>query len=191
MAELSAAEGQLAVRESEVLKNLLRLRETRIKDAMTPRVVVFSVPAAMTVGEFFDKHEKANFSRIPVYRRDPDQLRGFVLRNDLLLALARGQLSTQLGSLQRSMPILPESLSLSQAFNHVMQVRAHIVQVVDEYGSLAGILTLEDILETLLGMEIVDEGDATVDMRDHARRLWQRRAKAMGIDWKDERPEDR
>ncbi|MDT8318987.1 MAG: CNNM domain-containing protein [Xanthomonadales bacterium] len=86
MAELSAEEGQLALRESEVLKNLLRLRDIRIKDAMTPRVVVFSVPAVMTVGNFFKKHEEANFSRIPVYSQDPERLEGFVLRGDLLLA---------------------------------------------------------------------------------------------------------
>ena len=190
MAELSAEEGQLALRESEVLKNLLRLRDKRIKDAMTPRIVVFSVPAALTVGAFFEKHEAANFSRIPVYRQDPERLEGFVLRGDLLLARANNELSIRLESLQRPLPILPESLSLAKAFNQFMKTRAHIVQAVDEYGSLAGILTLEDVLETLLGMEIVDEGDQTVDMRDHARRLWSRRRKAMGIEAEDDRRGD-
>ena len=181
MAELSAEEGQLAEQESEVLKNLLLLRETRVKDAMTPRPVVFSVSESTTVGEFFDVHESVRFSRIPLYREDPDQVDGFVLRGDLLLAHAKGDVDKPLAVLKRPMPIVPESLSLAQAFNRLLRVRAHIVQVIDEYGCLAGILTLEDIIETLLGLEIVDEGDEAVDMQEHARRQWRRRAREMGL----------
>lgn len=182
MAELSAEEGQLAQRESEVLKNLLLLRETHVKDAMTPRTVVFSLPADMTVESFFHRHEDVRFSRIPIYVDESDNLEGFVLRSELLLAQARGDSGRSLASFRREMLILPESLSLAKAFNEVLRVRAHIVQVVDEFGDLAGVLTLEDIIETLLGLEIVDEGDKTVDMQEHARRLWQRRAREMGID---------
>ena len=181
MAEVSAQEGQLAARESEVLKNLLLLRETRVKDAMTPRPVVFSVPESTTVGAFFDVHESVRFSRIPLFRDDPDQVDGFVLRGDLLLAHAKGEVDTPLANFKRPMPVVPGSLSLAQAFNGILKVRAHIVQVVDEYGCLAGILTLEDIIETLLGLEIVDEGDEAVDMQEHARRLWRRRARDMGL----------
>jgi len=90
MAELSAAEGQLAERESQVLKNLLLLRETRVKDAMTPRPVVFSLPEFTTVAAFFDEHQSVRFSRIPLFRDDPDEVEGFVLRSDLLLAHAKG-----------------------------------------------------------------------------------------------------
>jgi CBS domain containing-hemolysin-like protein len=182
MAELSVGEGQLAERESEVLKNLLLLRETRVKDAMTPRPVVFSLAESITVGAFFDEFASVRFSRIPLFRDDRDQVDGFVLRSDLLLAHARGEVDTPLAHFKRSLPVLPESLSLAQAFNRLLRVRAHIVQVVDEYGCLAGILTLEDIIETLLGLEIVDEGDAAVDMQEHARRLWRRRAREMGLE---------
>jgi len=182
MAELSAQEGQLAERESEVLKNLLLLRETRVRDAMTPRPVVFSLSDSTTVGAFCDEHHSVRFSRIPLFRDDPDQVDGFVLRSDLLLAHAEGEADTPLAHFKRTLPVVPESLSLAQAFNQLLRVRAHIVQVVDEYGCLAGILTLEDIIETLLGLEIVDEGDAAVDMQEHARRLWRRRAREMGLD---------
>jgi len=187
MAELSAAEGQLAERESQVLKNLLLLRETRVKDAMTPRPVVFSLPELTTVAAFFDEHQSVRFSRIPLFRDDPDEVEGFVLRSDLLLAHAKGEVDTPLTHFKRPLPVVPEPLSLAQAFNRLLRVRAHIVQVVDEYGCLAGILTLEDIIETLLGLEIVDEGDAAVDMQEHARRLWRRRAREMGLDigWPD------
>ena len=182
MAELSAEEGQLKNRESEVLKNLLLLRETRARDAMTPRPVVFSLPESTTVGSFFAAHESVRFSRIPLYRDDPDQLDGFVLRSDLLLAHAKAEVDTPLERFKRPLPVVPESLSLAEALNQVLRVRAHIVQIVDEYGSLAGILTLEDIIETMLGLEIVDEGDEAVDMQEHARRLWQLRAREMVLD---------
>jgi len=181
MAELSAEEGQLAERESEVLKNLLLLRETRVRDAMTPRPVVFSLAESFTVGNFFDAYESVRFSRIPLFADDPDQVDGFVLRSDLLLAHAKAEVDAPLAHFKRSMPVIPESLTLAQAFNQLLRVRAHIAQVVDEYGCLAGILTLEDIIETLLGLEIVDEGDVAVDMQEHARRLWRRRASEMGL----------
>ena len=182
MAELSAEQGQLAERESLVLKNLMLLRETPVTEAMTPRPVVFSVPGSLTVGEFFDRHERERFSRIPLYEGDPDQTDGFVLRSDLLLARARGDTTLPVAQFRREMPIIPESLSLARAFNQILQVRATIAQIIDEYGCTAGILTLEDIIETLLGLEIVDEGDRAVDMQEHARRLWRRRARKMGFE---------
>jgi CBS domain containing-hemolysin-like protein len=183
MAELSAQEGQLTQRESEVFKNLLLLRETRVKDAMTPRTVVFSLPESATVADFFRDHEQVRFSRIPVYSDEPDHVEGFVLRSDLLLAHANGRFNESLESFKREIPILPKSLTLARAFNEVLRVRAHIVLVVDEFGSPAGILTLEDIIETLLGLEIVDEGDETVDTQEHARRLWKRRARSLWMDF--------
>ena len=190
MAELSAQEGQLTQRESEVLKNLLLLRETSVKDAMTPRTVVFSLPESTTVADFFRDHEQVRFSRIPIYSDEPDHIEGFVLRSDLLLAQANGRFNESLESFKREIPILPKSLTLAQAFNEVLRVRAHIVLVVDEYGSPAGILTLEDIIETLLGLEIVDEGDETVDTQEHARRLWRRRARNLWMDFGREKDLD-
>jgi CBS domain containing-hemolysin-like protein len=182
MAELSAEEGQLAEQESEVLKNLLLLRETRVKDAMTPRTVIFSLPGVTTIRDFFSHHDRVRFSRIPIYSDDPDRLEGFVLRSDLLQARAGGNSESSLKNFQRELSIIPDSNTLSRAFKDVLRARTHIVQVVDEYGSLAGILTLEDIIETLLGLEIVDEGDQAVDMQEEARRLWKLRAEKMGLD---------
>lgn len=182
LAELGEREGQLAEREAEVLRNMLMLRHTRVRDAMTPRPVVFSLPRVTTVEEFFAGYEATRFSRIPVFGDDPDELESFVLRSDLLLAQAKGDGAAQLADFERPLPVLPESLSLAEAFNSVLRVRAHIVQVVDEYGVVVGILTLEDIIETLLGLEIVDEGDEAEDMQEHARRLWRRRAREMGIE---------
>ena len=171
---LAFKEGQLGEQESKILKNLLRLRKTEIADAMTPRTVVFALPEELRVEEFFRKYEQMRFSRIPIYAENQDQITGFVLRDDLLLALARGNTDSLLNKYCRSLPALLASMSLSQAFDEFMRLRAHIMLVVDEYGGLKGLLTLEDLLETLLGLEIVDEGDKDVDMQQLARRLWRR-----------------
>lgn len=185
MAELSASEGQLARQEMKILKNLLRLRDTPVTDAMTPRTVIFSLPESLTVEAFFLQYEDKRFSRIPLYSTRPGALDGFVLRSDLLLAQASGDGAQQLVNYRRDMPALLAMTSLSRAFDEFLRQRAHLMVIVDEYGSVMGILTLEDILETLIGLEIVDEGDATTDMQEHARRLWRKRARNMGIDIED------
>jgi len=181
MADLSAKEGQLAERESEILKNLLAFRRTRVREAMTPRTVLFSLPVRTTVAEFFRKHERVMFSRIPVYREDPDQIEGFVLRGDLLLAQTRGESGKSLDNFRREIPVIPDSASLAHAFTLLLHQSCHLAMVVDEYGDLQGILTLEDIFEELLGLEIVDEGDGAVDMQELARDRWKRRAEKMGF----------
>ncbi|NND44707.1 MAG: HlyC/CorC family transporter [Xanthomonadales bacterium] len=182
MADLSYEEGLLAQRERVTLKNLLALRRMRTREVMTPRTVVFSVPEQMTVGAFVRQHEDIRFSRIPLFIGDPDHVHGFVLRAEVLLAQARGESERALGDYRRELPALPESATISQSFQQMVSAHAHIALVVDEYGDLQGILTLEDILETLLGLEIVDEGDTTVDMQELARSRWRDRASGLGVD---------
>ena len=184
MAELSEKEGELAQQETVILKNLLLLRQTQVRDAMTPRTVVFSLPANLKIEAFFHKYDHVRFSRIPIYADNQEHVIGFVLRSDLLLAQARGNRDNPLTNYVRPMSTLLDSMSLSQAFDELMRERSHIVLVVDEYGGVAGILTLEDVIETLLGLEIVDEGDKTEDMRKLAQRLRRKRLKEMGVDEK-------
>ena len=186
MAELGVRESQLTDWESAVFKNLLMFPEIKLKDAMTPRPVVFSLPEKTTVSEFMNSHQYTKFSRIPVYRTNPDYLEGFVLRSDILLARAQGHLQDKLKNFRRSMPVLPNALTLAQAFKEIYSQGAHMAQVVDEYGNLVGILTLEDIIETLLGLEIVDEGDAAVDMQELAHKLWQERSQRYRLFMDDE-----
>ncbi len=182
MAELSAQEGQLGEQESTILKNLLLLRETRVMDVMTPNTVIFSLPQNLRVEEFFHKYDSVRFSRIPIYNGDQNQFTGFVLRSDLLLAQARGNVNSALETYGRELPVIQEQASLSRAFEEFMQRHAQIMLVVDEYGGTEGLLTLEDLIETLIGIEIVDEGDREADMQQLARKLWKRRAREMGID---------
>jgi CBS domain containing-hemolysin-like protein len=181
MAQAGVDEGKLEQHESLILKNLLLLRETRVSDVMTPRPVVFSLDESLRVSDYFEQHNSSRFSRIPVYKDNRDHVTGFVLRSDLLLSHARGNSDNVLTVYRREITALPNSSSLQASFETFMEKRSHIMLVVDEYGSMEGILTLEDIVETLLGIEIVDEGDKIDDMRKLARRLWKKRAAEMGL----------
>lgn len=182
MAELSSLEGELAREESDIFKNLLLFHETLVSEVMTPAPVVFSLPEETLVKEYFQRYDHIRFSRVPVYRGGKDQVDGFVLRNDLLLAQARGNTENPLKVYLREIPVVLDTMTLARAFDKLMKLRAHIMLVVDEYGGMMGIITLEDILETLLGLEIIDEEDKHVDMRHLARRLWKRRARKLGQD---------
>ncbi len=185
MADVSAREGQLGEQESSILKNLLLLGDTRVMDVMTPRTVIFSLSENLRVEEFFWKYEATRFSRIPIYQDDPEHLDGFVLRSDLLLAQARGNTDTPLSTYRREMPAIPETSNLQQAFDRLLRDRLQIMLVVNEYGETEGIVTLEDIFETIIGLEIVDEGDVLTDMQAYARRQWKKRARNMGIETDD------
>ena len=185
MAELSGLEGRLDQRESQILKSLLLLDGKRVRDAMTPRAVVSGLPARSTVGEFFAAHSDERFSRMPLYGDNREQVTGFVLRSDLLLAQARGRSSAPVDRYRRDLTFIPAGVSLLKAFDELLHRRTHIMLVIDEFGGMAGILTMEDVLEAMLGLEIVDEGDKAVDMRALARRLGQRRAQEMGMEVDD------
>ena len=179
-------DGQLREHESRILQNMLRLRETRVAAAMTPRTVVFSLPETLSVDEYFRAHGDVLFSRMPIYRDEPEHVTGFVLRGDLLLAQAQGRGAERIAAFRRDIEVIPEGTSLERAFERFLEERTHIMLVVDEYGGMEGILTLEDVLETLLGSEIVDELDAAADMQEVARRMWRRRARRMGLRLEDD-----
>ncbi len=186
MADLSLEEGQLGEQESYFLKNLLRLRSIKVKDAMTPRTVIFSLNENLSVEEYYHKYSKNLFSRIPIYHNKSDNILGYVFRSDLLLAQARGNGQNSLNNYLRPIAIIPEMISISRILPRLVKERAHIMLVVDEYGSIQGIITLEDVIETALGVEIVDESDKKIDMQKEARKLWEKRSKAKGIDLDEE-----
>ncbi|HHZ88129.1 MAG TPA: DUF21 domain-containing protein [Flavobacteriales bacterium] len=181
MANLGEQEGQLEEQESRILKNMFLLHEAIVTDVMTPRPVVFSLPESLTIYEYFDKHYDSRFSRIPVYVENDEMFTGFVLKDDLLLAQARNNTDSTLETYRRDLHALSDKTSLSDAFNEVLHQRAHIMVILDEYGGMEGIITMEDILETLLGLEIMDESDKIADMQHYARLMWKKRAQAMGI----------
>lgn len=189
MVQLSADEGHIDPQEAAILQNLLLLQKIKIKEVMTPRTVMFSDSQDLLVEEFFYKHKKSRFTRIPVYHNEQDNIVGFVIRDDLLLAQARGNSDSKLSNYVREMPTLLDNMFLSHAMKELLLHKAHICLIVDEYGTVRGILTLEDILETLIGQEIIDEGDKNVDMQILAKRLWKIKAKKLGVNLDDEKEE--
>ena len=147
---------------------------------MTPRSVVFSLQETATVEDLFDKHIHKAFSRIPIYEEDL-RMTGFVLRDELLIAQANGDKNKELKEFNRELFAILDEASLLQAFDEFIRKGIHIMLVVNEYGDTQGIITLEDILESLLGLEIVDESDTVVDMQELARRLGKLRHKKLGV----------
>lgn len=186
MAILSSQEGQLSEPELRILQNLLKLRDQSVLNVMTPRTVVFSLDMSMTVDQFMEKFRPVRFSRIPVYLDGPEDIRGYVMRSDLLQAHSRGRKEVRIDTFLRSIPTLVKTVRLSDALDSFLKQRSHIMFVVDEHGGMAGILTLEDVLEALIGREIVDELDETNDMRALAKRLWEQRKQEMGISENEE-----
>jgi CBS domain containing-hemolysin-like protein len=176
MAELGAAEGRLAPRELRVLTNLLRFHSVRTESIMTPRTVVFALDESLTVREAMDRHARIAYSRIPLYRSKIDDVTGVMLKADLFLASACDRHETRLAELRRPIRGVAGSLPLMALFELLIEEGQHIALVVDEYGGTAGLVTLEDVIETLLGLEIVDELDTTTDLQELARKLWRERA---------------
>jgi len=151
-------------------------------DVMTPRSVVFALAEDRKVSEVFEPIKDKPFSRIPIYKTGLDDITGFVLRDDILLSKASNQQGKMLKSLKRDISVIPETASLLLLLDGFLKDRQHIALVVDEYGGISGVVTLEDLVETLLGVEIIDEMDSVEDMRVLARRLWIKRARALGIE---------
>ncbi|HJL19845.1 MAG TPA: hemolysin family protein [Sandaracinaceae bacterium LLY-WYZ-13_1] len=173
--------GTLAPHESTIIGNLLRLRSVRVRDIMTPRTVMVTAHAETTLGEFFAAHPKLRFSRIPVYEESPDHVTGFVLRYDVLEGLVRGEEDTRMQELRKDVLHVELDRPLPEAFDALTRARAHLAIVVDDYGGVAGLVTMEDVLETLLGFEIVDELDAVDDLQALARKQWEERAEKLGL----------
>lgn len=182
MASLGEQEGQLSEPEAHILQNLFKLKETHVEEVMTPSTVIFHLPESTNVQSYFSEHQDKRFSRIPIYFETPDQITGLVLRSDLLAAKALGSSEKMLHEFKRDVPAIPDKVSLLMAFEMFVKKQVQMMYVVNEYGSLRGIITMEDIFETLIGLEIVDEGDVTADMQDLARKRWKLRAEKIGLD---------
>lgn len=181
MAGLGHEMGHLNERESAIIGNLFGFKSLKTSAIMTPRVVVAAVKADMTVDEALEKTSSVPFSRLPIYPETIDEVTGFVLREDLLLAQSREQGSELVEKYRRDLVAVLDTLPVSKVLETLLQERQHIALVVGEYGETEGIVTLEDVVETLLGSEILDEGDRVVDMQRLAQQLRKKRAERMGI----------
>jgi CBS domain containing-hemolysin-like protein len=181
MTALGEKEGVFKAGESKIIHNLLRFNEIRTKDIMTPRTVVIAAKDDMTIQDFYNKNKTLRFSRIPIYDDTKDHINGFILKDILLINLVNNNGNKLLKEIKREILIVHERLNIPDLFNKLMESREHIALVVGEFGGMSGIVTMEDVIETLLGMEIVDEFDNTADMQQLARRNWEKRAEGLGI----------
>jgi CBS domain containing-hemolysin-like protein len=170
LAQLGARTGSIAADEAKVIHNVLRLKEKQARDVMTPRTVVFALPETATVEEARKESGTWSHSRIPVYADEFEDVVGIVLRRDILAALARNRDQVPLSVLMRPVHFVSESTDLDRILDSFLEKRQHMFVVIDEYGGLAGVLTLEDVIEEILGQQIVDELDQVDNMRDLARR---------------------
>lgn len=181
LANIGHAEGEIDESENRVMKNLLRLSDLEVSDSMTPRTVLFALPSSMTVAEVGAKHRILPYSRIPIHNGKVDEIDGFVLRTDILSKLAEDADSVKLAELKRPIHSIPESLPMDKALDVLVKQGQHILLVFDEYGGTAGIITLEDVLEQLLGAEIMDETDAVRDTRAEAAVRARKRMAELGF----------
>ena len=181
MAEIGEQEGIFRSNESKIIQNLMRLNTIRAKDIMTPRTVVKAADQEMPIASFYQSNQKLQFSRIPLYKDTKDHINGFVLKDEILGCMIHNNGDKPLREIMREIMIVNEQMALPDLFNRLMEKREHIALVVDEFGGMAGIITMEDVIETLIGMEIVDEQDNIEDMQSLARKNWEKRARALGI----------
>jgi CBS domain containing-hemolysin-like protein len=181
MASVGVKTGQIRSKESRIIQNLFQFESLKVADIMTPRTVISALPEDMKIIDSLKQVVQTPFSRIPVYKTNIDDITGFVLKDDVLILTAQKRGDDKLITLKREIPSVPESVSLTVLLERFLKDRKHIAIVVNEYGGTDGLVTLEDLIETLMGMEIMDETDDVEDMRVLARKQWVERAKAMGL----------
>lgn len=180
MAEIGSEEGTLDESETKFIHNLLHFKKYTVRDVMTPRTMAVSAPQDMTAREFYDRQEELVFSRIPLHENGhTENIVGYVLKDTVLEHLIDDEDDKQLKEFKRDIITVPEKYSIFQLFNDFIQKREHIALVSDDFGGMAGIVTMEDIVETLLGAEIVDETDQIVDLQDMAKKRWKNRYKKI------------
>jgi len=184
----NAAEQEGVFEESEttVIKNLLVFKSVEAKDVMTPFPVVTLADETMLLSKFHETHKNLHFSRIPVYKDKSHNITGFVLKDDILEEIVEANGEKQLSDLKREIFVIHAEKPIPDLFETFIKKRVHIASVVDEFGNTIGVVTMEDIIETLLGLEIMDESDSIEDMQAQARKNWEKRAKKMGIELRED-----
>ena len=186
MVKVGAEEGVFETEENRMIQNLLRLDSITAHEIMTPSVVVASADEQMTLKEFYLEKEFSTYSRIPVYEEDDNYITGYVLRQTVLEKLTEDKFSMRLAEIVRPILKFEESTSVSEIWEMMLAKKEHISVIFDEYGCMRGIVTMEDVIETMLGYEIVDEKDTVEDMQELAREKWQRMQEEDEEEWETE-----
>jgi len=171
IANLSLKSGEIEINQERVINNVLVLQTKMVRQVMTPRTVTFSLDEETRVDEAMEQIEElSSHSRVPIYQEEPNNVTGIIMRKDVLLAAARQQFDKKVSELKQAVHFVPETAPLNRILIDFFDRRQHLFVVVDEYGSMTGIISMEDILEEIVGREIIDESDKALDMRELARR---------------------
>ena len=179
MVSMATEEEVIEKEEKKMIQNLLKLDEVTAHEIMTPSAVVEMAEAHMTIREFYDS-EDLTHSRIPVYDDENDEyVIGYVLRQEILEKMAEDKFTTTLSEITRPIMTFAEEDSVSDIWEKMLSKKEHISVILDEYGSVRGIVTMEDVIETMLGHEIVDETDEVVDMQEYAKEQWEKAQKEL------------
>lgn len=176
LVDIGTKEGVINIAESRIIQNIIKLRDVKVEEVMTPRVVVETAPENMTIAEFHKVQGYKHYTRIPIFSAENNEdITGFVNRQDVIENMANDNFDLQLSSIKRELLVVPNLQPLTVLWERLLAKKAHIALVVDEYGGFEGIVTLEDVLETILGLEIMDERDVAPDLQQFARERWKQR----------------
>jgi CBS domain containing-hemolysin-like protein len=171
IAYLSLKSGEIEPDQEMVINNVLVLQTKMVRQVMTPRTVTFSLDENLTVADAMEQLQRlSSHSRVPVYNGEQNNITGIIMRKDVLLAAAMQQVDQRLTSLKQAVHFVPETAALNRILIEFFNRRQHLFVVVDEYGSMTGIISMEDVLEEIVGREIIDESDRALDMRELARK---------------------
>lgn len=179
--DVAEEEGVFEEQETTVIKNMLLFKKVAAKDVMTPFSVAVTEDENTTIEDFFHEHRNLKFSRIPVYDKKENNITGFILKDDVLEEMVDEKGPELLKTLKRDILMTSEGTPIPELFEKFIQERTHLAMVKDQYGNTVGLVTMEDIIETLMGLEIMDESDNVEDMQILARRNWEKRAKKLGL----------
>ena len=173
MANLGYDEGVFSKDENRIIQNILNLKKIKVSEILTPRVVVVSADENFTIDDFKSQKHFLNFSRIPLFSNQNEKITGYILLQDVLKNNSDNKnVKTSLKEFKRDILTVPNTINLFVLFNRLVEKKEHISVVVDEYGGLDGIITMEDVIETFLGLEIMDESDKVIDMQKYAKQKW-------------------
>lgn len=182
LTDIGLEEGVFAETESKTIKNLILSRSIKANEVMTPRTVVVAVDGTAKISDFFNNPDVIRHSRFPVYSKTLDNISGYVLKYDITDQLGKGNRDLTINEIKRPVVICYENITVPKLFDILLEKKEQIAVLVDEYGGMSGIVTLEDIIETIFGLEIIDERDGQADMQQLAKEKWRARAENMHID---------
>jgi CBS domain containing-hemolysin-like protein len=174
-------EGVINEEESQLLKNLMKFNQIKTNSIMTPRTVLHAADENTLIRDYYEEYKEMPFSRIPLFGEELDHTTGFVLKDEIMQMIIEESGDSPLKEIKREIPLVVENTPIIRLFYNFIEKKVHIAMVVDEYGSVSGIVTMEDIIETMIGLEIVDEMDSVEDMQILARKNWELRAKKLGF----------